>query len=94
MGLLGGEGIWWGNWENWLDVRSHWVVIIDIILFDDKIVEIPNLEIPRPPMREKAFVLVPWAEIAPDWIEPVSEFAIASASSKLDPTTPFRVRLF
>lgn len=57
---------------------------IDIILFDDIIMETPNLEIPHPRMRERAFVLVPLAEIAPDWIEPVSGEAIAQILLGLD----------
>ncbi len=57
---------------------------IDIILFDDIILETPNLEIPHPRMRERAFVLLPLAEIAPDWIEPVSGFAIAQLLLRLD----------
>lgn len=57
---------------------------IDIILFDDIILETPNLEIPHPRMRDRAFVLVPLAEIVPDWIEPVSGFAIAQLLLGLD----------
>ncbi len=45
---------------------------IDIILFDDLRLREDNLTIPHPRMAERAFVLVPLAEIAPDLIDPVS----------------------
>lgn len=57
---------------------------LDILLFDDLILDNPNLQIPHPRMRERAFVLVPLAEIAPDWIEPVSGQAIAQLVQTLD----------
>jgi 2-amino-4-hydroxy-6-hydroxymethyldihydropteridine diphosphokinase len=44
---------------------------IDIILVDDLIVEEKNLTIPHPKMRERAFVLVPLQEIAPELMHPV-----------------------
>ena len=45
---------------------------IDILLYDEQIVESPDLIIPHPRMAERAFVLVPLAEIAPDLVHPVS----------------------
>lgn len=42
------------------------IIDIDIILYGDIIMESPKLTIPHPRMRERAFVLVPFAEIAPD----------------------------
>ena len=45
---------------------------LDLLLYDDLIVEEPGLIIPHPRMHERAFVLVPLAEIAPHALDPVS----------------------
>jgi len=45
---------------------------IDILLYDEKVVETPELVIPHPSMIKRAFVLVPLAEIAPKLVHPVS----------------------
>jgi len=43
---------------------------IDIVLFDDVIVEERGLKIPHPAMHERRFVLAPLAEIAPEAVHP------------------------
>jgi len=45
---------------------------IDILLYDKQVIETPELIIPHPRMTERAFVLTPLAEIAPDLMHPVS----------------------
>lgn len=44
---------------------------IDILLYGNQVVKLPDLTIPHPRMLERAFVLVPFAEIAPDAVHPV-----------------------
>jgi 2-amino-4-hydroxy-6-hydroxymethyldihydropteridine diphosphokinase len=39
---------------------------LDIVAYGDRIVDEPGLAIPHPRMHERAFVMVPLAEIAPD----------------------------
>ncbi|MBX3567281.1 MAG: 2-amino-4-hydroxy-6-hydroxymethyldihydropteridine diphosphokinase [Rhizobiaceae bacterium] len=49
--------------------KERWgprLVDLDILLFGDRRVAEPGLEIPHPRMLDRAFVLVPLAEIAPD----------------------------
>jgi 2-amino-4-hydroxy-6-hydroxymethyldihydropteridine diphosphokinase len=41
---------------------------IDIIAYDDLKLDLPNLTLPHPHLFERAFVLMPLAEIAPDRI--------------------------
>ena len=43
---------------------------IDILIYGDRIMDTLDLVIPHPRMTERAFVLVPLAEIAPDLIHP------------------------
>lgn len=57
---------------------------LDLLLYDDIILDTPTLQLPHPRMRERAFVLVPLAEIAPDWVEPVSGCAIAELLEAVD----------
>ena len=45
---------------------------IDILLYGEQGIETPQLVIPHPRMTERAFVLVPLDEIAPDAVHPVS----------------------
>lgn len=44
---------------------------LDIIAYNDIIIETETLHIPHPRMHERAFVLRPLLEIAPDWVHPV-----------------------
>ena len=43
---------------------------LDIIDFDGRIEDTPDLVLPHPRMQDRAFVLLPLAEIAPDWRHP------------------------
>ena len=45
---------------------------IDILFYGDQVIETSELVIPHPRLAERAFVLIPLAEITPDLVHPVS----------------------
>lgn len=47
------------------------VIDIDILYFNEDIIDLPNLNIPHPFISERRFTLEPLAEIAPDYVHPV-----------------------
>lgn len=56
---------------------------LDLLLYGDAVIEYPGLEVPHPRMRERAFVLIPLAELCPDWEVPASGGAAASTVAEL-----------
>lgn len=57
---------------------SSRVIDIDILLFNDLVIDKKNLKVPHPLMHERKFVLVPLCEIAPDLVHPVLKKSISS----------------
>lgn len=56
---------------------------LDIELWDDERLALPRLSVPHPRMHERAFVLVPLAEIAPQRVTPGQLQAVAGQGIRL-----------
>jgi 2-amino-4-hydroxy-6-hydroxymethyldihydropteridine diphosphokinase len=58
---------------------------LDLLLFDDRIIDTPELIVPHPRYSERRFVLGPLAEIAPAAVDPITKRTIAELLADLDP---------
>lgn len=48
------------------------LIDVDILFYDDQVIDLPDLVVPHPRLHERAFVLMPLADIAADRIDPRS----------------------
>jgi len=47
------------------------MIDIDIIYFNNQIIDFPHLQIPHPLVQERNFALAPLSQLAPDFVHPV-----------------------
>ena len=68
---------------------EHWgprTLDLDLLLYNSIVLETPELSLPHLRMTERAFVLVPLAELLPDWVHPVSGLTIRQHADQVDCT--------
>ncbi|RZM82016.1 2-amino-4-hydroxy-6-hydroxymethyldihydropteridine diphosphokinase [Leptolyngbya iicbica] len=66
--------------------RERWgarLLDLDLLLVESQQCQTSRLELPHPRMWERAFVMVPLAEIAPDWPHPATGQTVAEICATL-----------
>jgi 2-amino-4-hydroxy-6-hydroxymethyldihydropteridine diphosphokinase len=55
---------------------------LDILFFNNDIIDSPNLKVPHPHLHERKFTLIPFSEIAPNFIHPVFNKSITELNNE------------
>jgi pantoate--beta-alanine ligase len=74
--------------------KEHWgprTVDLDLLLYDDVVLETPELTLPHPRMTLRRFVLEPAAEIAGEMIHPATGRSIAELLEQLNQRMPTKL---
>jgi 2-amino-4-hydroxy-6-hydroxymethyldihydropteridine diphosphokinase len=64
------------------------LIDIDILYFDDQILDTPTLKIPHPRIQDRRFTLIPLVEIAPDKMHPILKKTSSTLLEECDDTLP------
>jgi 2-amino-4-hydroxy-6-hydroxymethyldihydropteridine diphosphokinase len=70
-------------------LRGHWgprEIDIDILAYNDQITHEPELTIPHKELLHRDFVLVPLAELAPDWVHPIAQKTAQELAESINST--------
>ncbi|MCK5429289.1 MAG: 2-amino-4-hydroxy-6-hydroxymethyldihydropteridine diphosphokinase [Anaerolineales bacterium] len=65
-------------------INAPRLIDIDILLYDDVVIDTPSLTIPHSRYAERAFVLVPLVEIASEVVCPVRQKSVRELADMLD----------
>ena len=80
----GGRGWNWQRGQCPPRIYSSRPMDIDLIFFNDEVIDTPELTIPHPRMHLRQFVLEPLAEIMPDYRHPVLGLTVKKLLDKLN----------
>jgi 2-amino-4-hydroxy-6-hydroxymethyldihydropteridine diphosphokinase len=67
--------------------RERWgprVLDLDLLAYGSGVSDLPGLTLPHPRLMERAFVLAPLADIAPEWRHPVTGLTVRDALARID----------
>ncbi len=70
--------------REWSVMYGPRAIDVDILFYGAIIIEQPNLQIPHPRLHQRAFVLVPLAELAPELTHPVLELTVREMMPEVD----------
>ena len=64
---------------------------IDILMYGDRVFDTPELVLPHPRMHERAFVMLPLAQIAPQAVHPTLKITVSQIAAELSDQGVYRV---
>ena len=56
---------------------------LDILAYGSLIIDDETLSVPHPRLSERAFVLLPWCDLAPEWRHPVQDKTIRELAAQI-----------
>lgn len=56
---------------------------VDILLYDDRVIDSPRLTVPHPRLADRAFVLVPLCDLAPDMVHPLQGLSFRTLAEQV-----------
>ena len=77
--------------ERIVNIYSSRLIDIDILFYDQQIIEGPDLMVPHPLMQSRKFVLAPLNEIIPEFKHPVSGKKISQMLDQCEDTLKVRI---
>jgi 2-amino-4-hydroxy-6-hydroxymethyldihydropteridine diphosphokinase len=60
------------------------LIDLDILFYDQEVIDSPPLTIPHPRLENRAFVLVPLADLAPHYLHPILGESVLDLLAKID----------
>lgn len=67
------------------------IIDIDILLWEDRIISVPGLEVPHPKIADRRFVLEPLCEVTPGAVHPVTGLTAAEMLAMCDDRSDVRL---
>ena len=75
---------------------EHWgarTLDLDLLAWDERHIQQPNLKVPHPRMLERPFVMVPLCELEPNWLHPVTKQNVFDILAELDVSGVVKTKL-
>lgn len=60
------------------------LIDLDLLFYNGDVIESPPLTVPHPQLAERAFVLMPLADLAPEFVHPTLHLTVADMLTKVD----------
>jgi 2-amino-4-hydroxy-6-hydroxymethyldihydropteridine diphosphokinase len=60
------------------------LIDLDLLFYDEEIIDLPPLIVPHPRMEKRAFVLKPLADLAPEFVHPLLNIPVADLLADSD----------